>query len=68
MNKYECVFCGNEMNPKKERVTSLLITTNWELEDKQEDQQLFCHLSCLKKAMHSSQNLYIDEHNDGNTN
>ena len=64
MNNYECAFCGQKIDTKTEKVTSLLVTVNWEDDNNQEDQQLFCHLGCLKKAMHSPKNLYIDDEND----
>ena len=58
MNEFQCIFCGEKISGK---VTSLLITTNWENKDKQEDQQIFCHLKCLKDACNDSDNIYIDE-------
>lgn len=44
--RYQCVFCGEEIE-KGEHVTSLLVTENWG-EEKEADQQLFCHLDCLR--------------------
>ena len=60
MNKFQCVFCGKTII-NKERITSLLITTNWGNETKQENQQVFCHLECLKNKCNFPKNIYIDE-------
>lgn len=61
MNEFQCIFCGKSINKDKEKVTSLLITTNWENEDEQEDQQVFCHLKCLKNNCYQTGNIYIGE-------
>ena len=61
MNEFQCIFCGKSINKDEEKVTSLLITTNWENEASQEDQQVFCHLSCLKTKCHLPENIYVDE-------
>lgn len=61
MNKYKCAFCGETIDSEKENITSLLVTTNWLNDDEQQDQQLFCHLDCLKKMMNSESDLYIDD-------
>ena len=58
MNEYQCVFCGKKIG-KKESITSLLITTNWEKEEEQENQQVFCHLKCLKNKC-ISENIYVE--------
>ena len=61
MDNYKCTFCGKAIDSEKEKITSLLITTDWFNEEEQEDQQLFCHLDCLKKVMSSESDLYIDD-------
>ncbi len=60
MNEFQCVFCGEKIENNK-KVTSLLITTNWEDNANQEDQQVFCHLKCLKKACNNPGNIYVEE-------
>ena len=61
MNEFQCIFCGKVINKDDEKVTSLLITTNWESEDSQEDQQVFCHLKCLKSKCYKPGNIYLEE-------
>lgn len=60
MNEFQCIFCGKEIENNK-KVTSLLITTNWEDEASQEDQQVFCHLKCLKEACNRPGNIYVED-------
>ncbi len=60
MNKFQCIFCGKEIENNK-KVTSLLITTNWEDEASQEDQQVFCHLKCLKETCNRPGNIYVED-------
>ena len=61
MEKYKCTFCGKEINSNEKELASLVVTTNWIKENEQENQQLFCHLECLKKAMNNSNDLYIGD-------
>lgn len=61
MNEFQCIFCGKPIDKDREKVTSLLITTNWDNENEQEDQQVFCHLKCLKNHCFQSEYIYIDE-------
>ena len=62
MEKFECSFCGNTVEAKNSKVTSLLVTTNWDMdEEEQQSQQLFCHLECLKKAMNDTSILYVED-------
>ncbi len=61
MNKYQCIFCGKSIDKNKKTVTSLLITTNWQNENEEENQQVFCHLNCLKNNCYMPENIYIDE-------
>ncbi len=60
MDKFQCIFCGETIDNEKEKVTSLLIITNWENEDEQSDQQVFCHMNCLKERCNTPDNIYID--------
>ena len=61
MNNYQCVFCGKKINRETENVTSMLITSNWEDEENQEDQQVFCHLNCLKQRCAASKNIFLED-------
>ena len=61
MSEFQCIFCGKKINQNNEKVTSILVTTNWEKEDEQEDQQLFCHLNCLKEKCFDAKNIFIEE-------
>ncbi len=61
MDKFQCIFCGETIDKKKEKITSLLITSNWKNEDEQSDQQVFCHMSCLKERCHIPESIYVDE-------
>lgn len=61
MNEYQCIFCGRKINRKREKITSLLITVNWEDVKNQEDQQVFCHLGCLKNNCENPENIYVDD-------
>ena len=60
MNNYQCIFCGKSITENDGKVTSLLITANWETGDEQ-DQQVFCHLKCLKERCDNPENIYLDE-------
>ena len=64
MNEYQCVFCGKKIDKEKEKVTSLLITANWEKEEAQEDQQVFCHLTCLKKKCAEPKSIFLEDEGD----
>lgn len=60
--KFECCFCGRKIDSKKENITSLLVTTNWEQEEEmQQSQQIFCHLNCLKTAMNHPNILFVED-------
>ncbi|MEE0410207.1 MAG: hypothetical protein UD759_05435 [Clostridia bacterium] len=61
MNEYQCIFCGRKIERNTEKITSLLITANWENEKNHEDQQVFCHLKCLKTKCENPANIYIDD-------
>lgn len=64
MNKqiYKCCFCENDIDSSKFDVTSLIIITNWEKEKSlQQEQQLFCHIKCLKNQLSQKVPLYITD-------
>ncbi len=61
MNEYQCIFCGKKIDSKKEKITSLLITINWESKSEiEEQQQVFCHLECFKHACNDDKNIYLE--------
>lgn len=58
MENFECCFCGQKI---KSNIVALLLTTNWEQnDDQQQSQQLFCHLSCFKETMNNRDVLYVE--------
>jgi hypothetical protein len=62
MQKYQCCFCGDVISLNEVDVTSIIIVTNWDKnQDKQNEQQLFCHIECLKNRLAKSINLYVDQ-------
>jgi hypothetical protein len=57
--KYICCFCSAEIISNTIDITGLIVITNFDKsEKKQEVQQLFCHLLCLKEKLPSSVSLY----------
>lgn len=61
MNEYQCIFCGEKMDSATQQITSLLVTTNWSVEAEEEDQQVFCHLKCLKEKCKNPENILLEE-------
>lgn len=59
-NKYVCCFCSKPIESNEMDVTELVVVSNWDKTiDKQQEQQLFCHMECLKEKVHSDTPLYI---------
>lgn len=57
--RYECCFCNKEIISNTIDVTALIIITNFDKsEKKQEVQQLFCHILCIKEKLPSTVSLY----------
>jgi len=57
--KYECCFCSTEIISNTVDITGLIIITNFDKsEKKQEVQQLFCHILCLKEKLPTTVSLY----------
>jgi len=55
---FKCCFCNKEI--KEESVTSLIVVSNWNKEhSEQQEQQLFCHMECLKSKVSKNIPLYI---------
>jgi hypothetical protein len=54
---YQCCFCDKQIISD---VTELVVVTNWDKDkSSQQEQQMFCHMECLKKAVSSKFPLYI---------
>lgn len=50
-SKCQCCFCGEKI---EFNITALLLITNYDKGfDKQQEQQFFCHINCLKKLNRS---------------
>ena len=57
---YQCCFCWKNIKSNNRDVTSLLVITNWDKDENlQKEQQLFCHLSCLKNSLDEKTPLYL---------
>ena len=60
-NSYQCCFCGKTIVSD---VTELVATSNWEKNgEEQIEQQMFCHMDCLKEAVSDKFPLYIADLN-----
>lgn len=58
--KYTCCFCGNKIPSSNKDVTGLIVIANWDKSaDEQQEQQLFCHMQCLKERMDKNTPLYV---------
>jgi hypothetical protein len=58
--EYQCCFWGQTVESLGPDVSGLLYTTNInDSQEKQHDQQLWCHANCLKQRLHSSVPLYV---------
>lgn len=56
-NSYQCCFCDKQIISD---VTELVVVANWDKDkSSQQEQQMFCHMECLKKAVSSKFPLYI---------
>ena len=59
---YQCCFCGKHINSENEDVTSLVVISNWNNSAKvQQEQQLFCHMECLKENISNKVFLYLSD-------
>ena len=57
---YQCCFCGREVISNELDITSLIVIANWEKEDSlQREQQLYCHIDCLRKRLSKKISLYF---------
>jgi hypothetical protein len=59
---YQCCFCENSIDSSICGITSIVVISNWEKErNLQQEQQLFCHVECLKAQLSINVPLYIFE-------
>ena len=64
-NTYQCCFCGETIKSNNFDITSLVLTTNWGKDlNLQQEQQLFCHLKCLKEKVNKNVPIYLDDLKD----
>lgn len=60
MSEYQCCFCAKKISSGIGGVTALIVVGNWDKDpEMQQEQQLFCHLECLKKSLDVKTPLYI---------
>jgi hypothetical protein len=57
---YQCCFCNQNIESSKIDITSLIVISNWDKPQvEQQEQQLFCHMECLRSKLSSNTPLYI---------
>lgn len=60
--KYQCCFCGGNIESNQIDITTLIVVSNWDKQSElQQEQQLFCHVECLKSRLKKNVPLYIAE-------
>lgn len=61
--KYQCCFCGENIQSNQIDVTGLtglIVVSNWDKsQELQQEQQLFCHMECLRDKLAKDVPLYI---------
>jgi len=58
--KYQCCFCGENIESNQIDITALIVVSNWDKQqDLQQEQQLFCHMECLRSKLAKNVPLYI---------
>lgn len=51
-NRYQCCFCDGAITPNGVDITTLIVISNWEKnEERQREQQFFCHVECLRSRL-----------------
>ena len=56
-NSYQCCFCSRKIISD---VTELIVVANRDKDkSSQQEQQMFCHMECLREALSSKFPLYI---------
>ena len=62
---FQCCFCGGDVISGGFDVTSIIVITNWDKESEfQQEQQLFCHMECLKERLSKDVSLYVADIED----
>ncbi|SDO04567.1 hypothetical protein SAMN04487897_107180 [Paenibacillus sp. yr247] len=57
---YQCCFCNKNIESNKIDITALIVISNWDKnQDEQQEQQLFCHMECLRSKLGNNVPLYI---------
>jgi hypothetical protein len=63
VTSYQCCFCDKGIQSNE--VTSLIVVSNWEnARETQHEQQMFCHMDCLRKSVSRNFPLYIADIED----
>ncbi len=58
--KYQCCFCDENIESNQIDITALFVVSNWNKDQKlQQEQQLFCHMECLRSKLAENVPLYI---------
>jgi len=58
--KFQCCFCDKAIESNQIDITSLIVVSNWDKnQDQQQEQQFFCHINCLKNKLSENAPLYI---------
>ena len=58
--KYQCCFCGENIESNQIDITALIVVSNWNKDQNlQQEQQLFCHMECLLNKLAENVPLYI---------
>ncbi|KAF1084888.1 hypothetical protein SPSYN_02058 [Sporotomaculum syntrophicum] len=58
--KYQCCFCDKNIESNQFDITALIVVSNWDKkQDLQQEQQLFCHIECLRSKLVDNVPLYI---------
>lgn len=58
--KYQCCFCGESIESNQIDITALIVVSNWDKKQAlQQEQQLFCHMECLRSKLAENVPLYI---------
>lgn len=58
--KYICCFCGEDITSNEIDITGIIVVSNWDKgSERQQEQQLFCHINCLKERLSKNIPLYI---------
>lgn len=60
--KYICCFCGEGIVSNEIDITGIIVVFNWDKgSERQQEQQLFCHINCLEERLSKKISLYITD-------